>query len=82
LTNTTNGDLNDAALDQGADVNNGVIHRTRTDQRNHGITAQLGYDGPLLGLASQSLVGAAADFSDSHFVQEAEPGWLNPDRSV
>lgn len=82
LTGTTNGDLNDDALDQGADVNNGVIHRTRTDQRNHGITAQLGYDGPLLGLASQSLVGAAADFSGSHFVQEAEPGWLNPDRSV
>ena len=61
---------------------NGVIHQTRTQQRNHGVTAQLGYDGPLLGLPSQSLIGAAADFSRSHFTRGSELGYLNADRSV
>lgn len=68
--------------DEPAEKCNGVIHRTRTRQRNHGITAQLSHDGPLLGLPSQSLIGAAADFSRSHFVQGSELGYLNADRSV
>ncbi|CAM4126132.1 TonB-dependent receptor [Roseateles saccharophilus] len=84
LSRSFNGDLNDDALGQPGDagIPNGVIHRSRTQQRNAGFNAQLGYDGPLLGLASKSLLGAAADFSASHFTQDAELGDLNPDRSV
>lgn len=61
---------------------NGVINQTRTLQSHYGLTAQLAYDGPLFGLKSQSLVGAAADFSRSHFLQGSELGYLNADRSI
>jgi outer membrane receptor protein involved in Fe transport len=61
---------------------NGVIHQTRTQQSHYGVTAQLAYDGPLLGLQSQSLIGAAADFSRSRFLQGSELGYLNADRSI
>lgn len=61
---------------------NGVINQTRTRQSHYGVTAQLAYDGPLFGLASQSLIGAAADFSRSHFLQGSELGYLNADRSI
>jgi len=68
--------------DEPAEACNGVINQTRTRQRHHGINLQLSYDGPLLGLRSQSLVGAAADLSHSHFVQGSELGTLNADRSI
>ena len=68
--------------DEPAEKCNGVIHQTRTHQRNHGLSAQLGYDGPLFGLKSRSLVGVAADISHSHFTQGSELGYLNPDRSI
>lgn len=68
--------------DEPAEKCNGVIHQTRTRQRNHGFGAQLSHDGPLLGLPSQSLIGAAADFSRSHFTQGSELGYLNPDHSI
>jgi outer membrane receptor protein involved in Fe transport len=68
--------------DEPAEACNGVINQTRTSQRHHGINLQLSYDGPLLGLRSQSLVGAAADVSHSHFVQGSELGYLNADRSI
>ncbi len=68
--------------DEPAEKCNGVIHQTRTRQRHHGLTAQLSHDGRLLGLPSQSLIGAAADFSRSHFLQASELGYLNPDRSI
>ncbi|MFG6488776.1 TonB-dependent receptor [Roseateles sp. BYS78W] len=61
---------------------NGVINQTHTNQSNAGFAAQLGYDGPLLGLKSQSLVGVAADFSRSHFTQGSELGYLTADRSI
>lgn len=61
---------------------NGVINQTRTNQGNYGVTAQLAYDGPLFGLKSRSLVGAAADLSRSRFVQGSELGYLNADRSI
>lgn len=68
--------------DEPAEKCNGVIHQTRTHQRQHGFSVQLGHDGRLLGLPSQSLLGAVANFSRSHFVQGTELGYLNPDRSV
>ena len=61
---------------------NGVINQTRTTQHAAGFSAQFSYDGPLFGLPSQSLVGAAADASSSHFTQGSELGYLNPDRSI
>ncbi len=68
--------------DEPAEKCNGVIHQTATRQSNQGFSAQLGYDGPLFGFKSQSLVGAAADFSRSHFTQGSELGYLNADRSI
>lgn len=68
--------------DEPAEKCNGVLHQTNTRQGNQGFSAQLGYDGPLFGLQSQSLVGAAADFSRSRFTQGSELGYLNPDRSI
>lgn len=61
---------------------NGVINQTRTRQSAYGITAQLNHDGRWLGFKSQSLIGAAADFSRSHFLQGSELGYLNADRSI
>lgn len=61
---------------------NGVINQTRTTQHAAGFNAQASYDGPLLGLPSQSLVGAALDVSRSHFTQGSELGYLNADRSI
>ncbi|WP_457356375.1 TonB-dependent receptor [Roseateles sp. P5_D6] len=61
---------------------NGVINQTRTNQHNAGFTTQLSHDGRLLGLPSQSLIGVAADFSRSRFVQASELGYLNADRSI
>lgn len=68
--------------DEPAEKCNGVINQTRTHQHNQGFTAQLGHDGPLFGLKSQSLIGAAADFSRSHFMQGSELGYLNADRGI
>lgn len=61
---------------------NGVINQTRTRQRSQGFTVQLGHDGRLFGLKSQSLAGLALDASRSHFTQGSELGYLNPDRSI
>jgi len=68
--------------DEPAEKCNGVIHQTHTRQSNQGFSAQLGYDGPLFGWPSQSLIGAAADCSRSRFTQGSELGYLNPDRSI
>jgi len=68
--------------DEPAEACNGAINQTRTRQRHHGVNLQLSYDGPLLGLRSQSVLGAAADVSHSHFVQGSELGYLNADRSI
>lgn len=68
--------------DEPAEKCNGVINQTRTDQRNHGLAAQLNFDGELGGLTHAALVGAAYDFSRSRFTQGSELGYLNPDRTV
>jgi outer membrane receptor protein involved in Fe transport len=68
--------------DEPAEKCNGVLHQTHTRQGNGGASVQLAYDGPLLGLKSQSLVGAAVDLSHSRFTQGSELGYLNADRSI
>ena len=68
--------------DEPAEKCNGVLHHTATRQGNAGFSLQLAFDGPLWGLKSQSLIGAAADFSRSHFTQGSELGYLNADRSI
>ncbi|MFO1220402.1 MAG: TonB-dependent receptor [Burkholderiaceae bacterium] len=69
-------------LGEPAAMCNGVLNHTRTDQSNYGVAAQLNFDGPLLGLQSQSLLGVALDSSRSRFTQGSELGYLNPDRSI
>ncbi len=68
--------------DEPAEKCNGVINRTSTNQSNYGFTLQFGHQGRLLGMKSQSLVGAAADFSRSRFLQGSELGYLNADRGI
>ncbi|MBV8037465.1 TonB-dependent receptor [Roseateles sp.] len=68
--------------DEPAEKCSGVIRQTRTHQSQGGVTAQLAYNGPLFGLKSQSLVGAAADFSRIHFTQGSELGYLNANRTI
>jgi outer membrane receptor protein involved in Fe transport len=68
--------------DEPAEKCNGVINQTLTRQGNAGLSLQLAHDGRLFGLKSQSLVGAAADFSRSHFTQGSELGYLNPGRGI
>jgi outer membrane receptor protein involved in Fe transport len=68
--------------DEPAEKCNGVINQTSTRQNQFGLTGQLSFDGPVFGFASQSLLGAALDFSSSHFTQASELGYLNPDRSI
>jgi outer membrane receptor protein involved in Fe transport len=73
---------NTLLLDAPAEMCNGVINKTATNQSNYGVTGQLNFDGKVFGLASKSLLGAAVDISQSHFTQGSELGYLNPDRSV
>ncbi|MFO1326037.1 MAG: TonB-dependent receptor [Rubrivivax sp.] len=68
--------------DEPAEKCNGLINRTHTTQTQIGVGAQWGYEGPLLGLSSQSLLGAAFEISRSRFRLGTELGYLLPDRSV
>ncbi len=68
--------------DEPAEKCNGVLNHTATTQSNFGASVQLNFEGPLLGLKSQSLLGAAVDISRSHFTQGSELGYLNADRSI
>ena len=65
-----------------AELCNGVLNQTNTDQSQYGLSAQFNFDGKLQGLNSQSFVGGAIDASRSHFTQGSQLGYLNPDRSV
>lgn len=69
-------------LDEPAEKCNAVINTTATNQSNHGLSAQLNFDGRLMGLASKALLGAALDQSRSHFTQNSELAYLEADRSV
>ena len=69
-------------LDEPAEKCTGVINQTKTNQSNQGLSAQLNFDGKLLGFGSKSLLGVALDQSRSHFTQGSELGYLTADRSV
>lgn len=68
--------------DEPAEKCNGVINHTLTQQRQAGVNLQARHDGTLLGWPSQTLLGAAAELSRSHFTRGSELGYLNPDRSI
>ena len=68
--------------DEPAEKCNGLINRSSTAQSNHGLAAQLNWQGKLAGLDSQAMLGAALDISHVHFKQSTELGYLNPDHSV
>jgi outer membrane receptor protein involved in Fe transport len=69
-------------VDEPAEVCNGVINKTKTEQSNYGLSGQLDVVAPLAGMNNQFVIGAALDFSRVEFKQGSELGYLNPDRSV
>ncbi len=78
-----NGDINEAALDQSAsEVQNALINRTRTTQKNHGLSGQLTWLGDWAGMGHQLVAGAGYDASRVNFLQSTQMGYLNADRSV
>ncbi len=68
--------------DEPAEKCNGLINQSATDQSHYGFTGQLNFEGRWLGMSAKSLLGGAVDVSRSHFTQNSELGYLNPDRSI
>lgn len=64
--------------DEPAEKCNGLINRSRTEQHNFGGSGQMTY----FANRNQFTAGAAIDASRMNFLQSAELGYLNPDRSV
>ncbi|WP_374488647.1 TonB-dependent receptor [Zoogloea sp.] len=60
----------------------GVIHRTRTDQENLGMSGQLTWLGDIAGLRNQATLGAGFDMSNLRFQQSAQYGYITADRSI
>ncbi len=60
----------------------GLINRSSTAQKNHGLSGQLTWLNDLAGLRNQLLLGAGYDASQVRFSQSTELGFLRPDRSV
>ena len=61
---------------------NGLINQSSTEQSNHGLAAQLNWQGTLAGMPSQAVLGAALDISSVQFKQNTELGYLTPDHGV
>jgi len=68
--------------DEPATTCNGLINRGHSDQRTAGASAQITLRDSSEGVRNQFTTGAAYDRSTVGFVQSAEIGYLNPDRSV
>jgi len=68
--------------DEPAGTCNGVINRTASIQRNHGVSGQLTWLGTLAGQRNRLVMGAAYDASRTHFTQSSQLGYLLPDRSI
>jgi outer membrane receptor protein involved in Fe transport len=68
--------------DEPAEKCNGMLNRTDSRQRNHGVSAQLTLSAPLAGRANQLVAGAAVDASRVDFRQSTQFGYLNPDRGI
>jgi outer membrane receptor protein involved in Fe transport len=60
----------------------GLLGRTATDQSEGGASGQFTLAAPLGDRPNQLTVGAAFAASRAHFVQSAQFGYLNPDRSI
>ena len=68
--------------DEPAEKCNGLINRTRTAQKNYGLSGQLTWLGDLAGKRNQFVAGAGIDASRVKFAQSSQLGYLNPDRSI
>jgi outer membrane receptor protein involved in Fe transport len=68
--------------DEPAEKCNGLLNRTRTDQKNGGASGQVTHRRVLHGSENVFVVGGAFDRSSVGFGQSTELGYLNPDRSV
>jgi outer membrane receptor protein involved in Fe transport len=68
--------------DEPSEKCNGLINRTRTDQRNGGASGQLAGRTAAGRWRHAFMAGAAFDHSHVDFAQSTELGYLNPDRSV
>ena len=68
--------------DEPAEKCNGLINRTQTAQRNHGLSGQLTWLGDVAGQRNQLVAGAGYDASRVGFRQSSQLGYLNPDHSV
>lgn len=70
------------AQDEPAEVCNGLLTRSSTTQRNHGLVLQSNWDSQQGAAKTQTLLGAALDIGHVKFKQWGQAGYLNPDRSV
>jgi len=61
---------------------NGLLNRTALRQNNFGMSGQLSWNADLMGARSLLTAGTAYDSSSTHFAQETQFGYLNPDRSI
>lgn len=68
--------------DEPAEKCNGMLNRSDSRQQQYGASAQATWSGQLGGRRNQFVVGAAFDASRVDFLQSAQFGYLNPDRSV
>jgi outer membrane receptor protein involved in Fe transport len=68
--------------DEPAEQCNGLINRTRSDQRSAGLSAQLTRRDPVGAKTNIFTTGGAFERSGIGFAQSTELGYLNPDRGV
>ncbi|HEY1101831.1 MAG TPA: TonB-dependent receptor [Burkholderiaceae bacterium] len=60
----------------------GLLNRTATKQNNYGFSGQVSTLGTLSGNRNQFVIGGGYDRSRVHFLQTAQLGYINSDRSV
>nr|WP_314539477.1 TonB-dependent receptor [uncultured Massilia sp.] len=68
--------------DEPAEKCNGMLNRSDSRQQHYGASVQASLSRPLAGRPNQFVLGAAHDASRVDFLQSAQFGYLNPDRSV
>jgi outer membrane receptor protein involved in Fe transport len=68
--------------DEPAEICNGLLNLTRSQQRNYGWSGQMTWFGALRGSRDQFTVGAAYDGNSVGFQQSSQLGYINPDRSI
>jgi outer membrane receptor protein involved in Fe transport len=61
---------------------NALLNRTRTDQRDIGVSLQMTWNSTLLGKGNQLTLGSALLDSHAHFLQTSQFGYLTPERGV